>query len=260
MAHRGPCPPHTPQTLVLSCSLCGAFFSDTQFKSFNEVWGTSTTEADYPSRKAAEAAKEDKASSKLLRSKYAVHFVTCTIPSCRKPRVVYKATKLTEEQKESLIESEAHFLYTCGGPVTAATDPLHGRVVARSTIRCSDSVEFSYYSKRLRFPLCCSTCGARSATDNKLARDPARHALYKVVLPQCEDCRKKRLVPPCRTNLYFTARPRSEHVHANANAGAPLYWLSTSMRTHCLFSFCSRCFGLLGCIFRSSAEHKCRIR
>lgn len=97
--------------------------------------------------------------------------------------------------------------YTCGGPVTTATDPLHGRVVARSTLRCSDPVEFSYYAKRSHFPLVCSTCGVPSATDNKMTRDPDRAALYKVVLPQCEACRIKRLVPPTRGNLHFVARP-----------------------------------------------------
>lgn len=179
----------------------------TQFRSFDEVWGTNTTEADYPSKRVAEALKEDKASAKLIRSKYAVHFITCTQPSCRKPRVLYKRTPLSQEQKESLKASEDQFLYTCGGPVTAATDPLHGRVIARSSIRCCDPVEFAYFSKHAHFPLCCSTCGdLQAGTDNKLARDPDRLALYKVVLPQCERCRMKRVVPPSRVNLQFVAR------------------------------------------------------
>lgn len=186
-----------------------------QFKTFKEVWGTVTTEADYPSKKAAEAQKEDKASSKLLHSKYAVHYFTCTQPSCRKPRVLYKATPLTAEQKESLARSEDHFMYTCGGPPTAATDPLHSRVVARKTLRCSDPIEFSYYAKHAHFPLCCSTCGVMSSEGNKMARDPDRLALYKVVLPQCERCVRRRLVPPSRVNLNFTPIRRAARADAN---------------------------------------------
>lgn len=206
-----PRPTHTLHLLTLSCARA-------QFKSFSEVWGTLTTEADYPSRKVVEGQKEDKASKKVLHSKYAVHFFTCTQPSCRKPRVLYKATPLDAEQKEALVQAEDHFLYTCGGPVTASTDPLHGRVVARSTICCSDPVEFAYYSKHAHFPLCCSTCGVRSTPNNKLARDPERLALYKVVLPQCERCFKRRLVPPSRINLHFTPRPREAHADSHGVA------------------------------------------
>lgn len=139
-----------------------------QFKSFEKVWGTATTEADYPSRKVTEKQKADKESKRLFRSKYVVHFVRCSIPNCKKPRVVYKATPLTDEQKDSLLDSLDHFMFTCGGPVTTTTDLLNGRVVTRISLQCSDPVEFEYYSRKARFPLCCSTCGMSASSEEPL--------------------------------------------------------------------------------------------
>lgn len=191
-----------------------------QFKSFDEVWGTVTTEDDYPSRKKAEKGKEDKASSLLFRSKHAVHYAVCSIPSCKKARVIYKATPLTPTQKESLSNSLEHFMYTCGGPVTVATDPLNGRVVARNSMTCTDPLEFSYYTRRARFPMRCSTCGVQASSDVKLQRDPQRAALYRTVLPQCQPCITKHLVPPVRKNLYFKKR-RAHEGNATAVPGAP---------------------------------------
>lgn len=191
-----------------------------QFRSFDEVWGAVTTEADYPSKHQQEKQKEDRASLKLLRSKYAVHYAVCTLPHCRKPRVIYKASPLTAEQKESLCNALDNFMYTCGGPVTTATDPLNGRAIARASLRCSDPVEFAYYHKKMRFPLCCSTCGVRASTDVQLKSDPQKKALYQIVLPQCETCLSKCLHPPVRKNLYFKKRAQREADGAPAPAAA----------------------------------------
>ena len=107
--------------------------------------GKPTTEKDYPSNQRAEKKKDDVANAKVLRGRYVVSWLRCSLPSCRKPRVLFKATPLTAEEKVAVTQLDENTMYSCGAPVTMAGHSLHGHLVARSSLRCSDPVEFDYY-------------------------------------------------------------------------------------------------------------------
>ena len=156
------------------------------WRSFANSWGKPTTEKDYPSNKEAEKAKEDRMNTKVLHGKYAVGWVRCSLPSCRKPRVLFKAKPLTEEEKTVVLLLEENTDYTCGAPVTMAGHALHGHLFARASLRCSDPVEFDYYLKSHKFTPCCSLCGE---TGVELSKRQEQTALYRDVLPLCAQCK-----------------------------------------------------------------------
>lgn len=174
--------------------------------------GKSTTEKDYPSNKQANKKKDDAANSKVLRGRYAVGWVRCSLPSCGKPRVLFKGTPLDEGQRDAVLQLDENTMYTCGAPVTMAGHQLHGLLHARASLRCRDPVEFAYYHYRSRFPNCCSVCGE---TGVALTKPEELCQLYRDVLPWCEVCAKKKTTsPPVRYNKKFREAKASRESQA----------------------------------------------
>ena len=84
---------------------------------------------------------------------------TCT--ECRKPRVVYSRTALSESHRVTLAILLSEFDYTCGAPLTPPDSSLYSRVMTKANLQCGVGVEMSYYSTtaNIRRKDICSHCG-----------------------------------------------------------------------------------------------------
>ena len=186
------------------------------WRSFANSWGKPTTEKDYPSKKQAVKVKDDRMNTRVLHGKYAVGWVRCSLPSCGKPRVLFKAKPLTAEEKTAVQLLEENTDYTCGAPVTMAGHALHGQLFARASLRCSDPVEYDYYLKSKKFPPCCSLCGE---TGVELSKRSDQTALYRDVLPLCAPCVDDDKYAPVRYNKKFAeAKAAKQAAAAKADA------------------------------------------
>ena len=93
----------------------------------------------------------------------------CT--ECRKPRVVYAKSKLTERQQTQLLLLLSSFDYTCGSPVTPPEHNLSKVVCIRTNITCASSVEVPYYSAALwRNDICCHCANGEAETDTAITK------------------------------------------------------------------------------------------
>ncbi|CAL4131250.1 unnamed protein product, partial [Meganyctiphanes norvegica] len=144
------------------------------FKPYSEVKGSETTEDDRPSLKSKVSSKtkpqkdneppskkirqeiihEDDdnviasvpnfADSSMCTGQNARAVATCT--ECRKPRVVYSRTALSETHRVTLAILLSEFDYTCGAPLTPPDSSLYSRVMTKANLQCGVVVEMSYYS------------------------------------------------------------------------------------------------------------------
>ena len=130
--------------------------------------------------------------------------------------MLYKATPLSATEKMAVQQLDEQTIFTCGGPLTMDGHQLHGQLVTRCSLRCSDPIEFAYFEKSKRYPKCCSLCGD---ADCELIVDPERKRLYRDVLPACERCLvQERRTPPVRYNTKF--REQAKHPPPQQEAAA----------------------------------------
>ena len=194
------------------------------FKSYEEVKGTETTDSDRPSlqsstgrtinmkgatsiktglkvtskkqtnvdAKGQEQPSDMQTDASVFTAQNARYCTECV--ECRKPRVIYCRSKLTERQATCMAMQVSTVDYTCGSYITAAGDSLHGKLNVRLGLTCESPIELPYYSSQLnigRKDLCCYC----SAIDTEV--DAVLKTKFKTVLPTCTDCLKKGLSPIC---------------------------------------------------------------
>lgn len=111
---------------------------------------------------------------------------------CRKPRVVYSKTKLSQRKEVLLATCLSEYEFSCGAYLFPPSAPseLRNSVVIRPTIQCATPVELCYYAADLGRKDLCAYCADMGAeTDAELKK------MYKTVLPICQKCRDLKREP-----------------------------------------------------------------
>ena len=136
-----------------------------KYKSFDELYGTITTEQYRPSKSKAIASTHGIPFSPNAQT--ARELVCCT--ECLKPRVIYSQRKLTFAETSVLFRSLESLLYSCGSTLKGVEVEcrdgedlslltLFERLFVRQNLSCDDPVEVPYYSSD-RFEDICAHCG-----------------------------------------------------------------------------------------------------
>ena len=192
-------------------------------KPYSEVKGTETTEDDRPSLKTKVTKSKEPPSKKprqerillpennidseneiddaVLPGPNFAEYTMCTgqndravatCTECRKPRVVYSKTRLSETHKIILATLLSEYVYTCGAPLTPPDSILFSTVMTKINLQCGAGIEMAYYSTGSnigRKDICCH-CGIE---ESKILIQ--LKAQYKTVLPICDECKGKGLTP-----------------------------------------------------------------
>ena len=107
--------------------------------------------------------------SALFTSLHARYTAECV--ECRKPRVIYCKSKLTDRLATSLAILLSGSDYTCGTYSTAPGDSLQGKVHVRLGLTCQTPTELPYYSSQHntgRKDLCCHYAAPNTETEKKI--------------------------------------------------------------------------------------------
>ena len=114
---------------------------DGHYKSFDEVFGETTSEKDRPS-----AIKKTEAGSHCFTPKNVKNAdMTLQCEECELWRLVYSETKLTKQQNKSLEEALADSVFTCGSALEDLQVEGFNNVYIRP-LNCYDHIEKQYYS------------------------------------------------------------------------------------------------------------------
>ena len=172
------------------------------YRPFLELYGT-MPEDKRPSLQLgqSDAQDADRSHRELFRNTKARSHIICQ--ECLKPRVIFSACRLSEEQKVVVAQAVELHLYTCGSVLFPPTSPHHSTIVVRQALTCNDPVEAQYYSATLvSFPPVCYYCGMAEET---LVNDDEFRELkqqYSVVRPICFMCKSQGKHP-------FTSHPNN---------------------------------------------------
>lgn len=171
-------PPRLPQEVYQRLHfLPDPMLSDTEdghYKSFDEVFGETTSEKDRPS--AIKKAEEGSHRFTLKNVKNADVMLQCE--ECELWRLVYSETKLTKQQKKSLEEALADCVFTCGSALEDLQVEGFSNVYTRP-LNCYDHIEKQYYSAG--YTPICVYCGGDC---------PLYHS-SSTNYPQCQECNNK---------------------------------------------------------------------
>lgn len=75
---------------------------------------------------------------------------------CRKPRLFYSKTKLTDRQSLLVAKCVSEFDYTCGSDLVNPEIASLKGVLTRKNMTCGNPVEMCYYSSKLgQLEICC---------------------------------------------------------------------------------------------------------
>lgn len=194
--------------------------SGEHYKPFSSLYGSDTTEDDRPtlktkpmqvSGKGQEVTKKTRQTrvqmiplvpndAELIKSsndytaQNARSVAICV--ECRKPRVVYCKSRFNSRQTLSLALLLSEYDYSCGSPLTLPGHNLHGKAYIRQLINCESLIELPYYSNENgvgRKDVCCFC-----AEENCINVDEELKKHYKTVLPICDACKMKGILPICQ--------------------------------------------------------------
>ncbi|XP_070546538.1 uncharacterized protein [Ptychodera flava] len=173
------------------------------FKSFEELYGTETTEKFRPSLVSKQTALAQRDFGFRLSGETVRRTILCT--ECSKARCVYSPKKLVEAERQSLEQILDTIDYTCGTSAIPESHKLHkvfSRVLAAQSVfrnknrsnkvylfenvTCGNSITPHYYSSRLKFPLVCHMCG--TPDDLVPIQDDWKES-YQSINPVCHQCK-----------------------------------------------------------------------
>ena len=151
---------------------------DGHYKSFSDLYGSSTNESHRPSlQKRSNKKKTLPFASSLRHVKNVDMMLECE--QCGSWRLLYCEQKLTKKERENLEEALADVSFTCGAPLQDLELPGKLANVYVRDISCEEPIEQLYYT--ITHPPICVYCA---------------HSLDKAdsesgYLPQCVECKDK---------------------------------------------------------------------
>ena len=129
------------------------------FKSFDELYGTDTSEKFRPSLKDHTSGTGIPFSPSSQFAKNVGMVILCA--QCEKPRVLYSKSVVRGVHRKQLSDSLRDLEYSCGSTFSdleeIEDDHILKRVFVRKNLKCSDTIEFCYYSAG--FANVCYYCG-----------------------------------------------------------------------------------------------------
>ena len=124
------------------------------YKSYSELYGQLTSEADRPSSVVTSDAKAaDIENKKLLIASKVCGVIVCV--ECTKPRCVYAASTLSYQEKTLLKQAKDTNVCTCGSELFPPNTPLHGTIVCQQALTCTHPMEAQYCSSSCTHSLQC---------------------------------------------------------------------------------------------------------
>ncbi|XP_065929132.1 uncharacterized protein [Magallana gigas] len=158
---------------------------DGVFKSFEETYGTPTTDKDRPSlQEKVTTTERDKQLKNLLVATKVRDFVVCC--ECGKRRVVYSSRKLSAAEERALIRLQEELLYICGSPLFPGGE-FQDKIVVREGINCQAPIETTYYAGKTQlFDGICFHCGDIEPTTSPEIESLKRK--HGIVRPICKTC------------------------------------------------------------------------
>ena len=120
-----------------------------------------------------------------VKSEAVRDFLLCV--ECEKPRCLFSAKKLTNEQTAQLSAALEGKHYVCGGPLFEHDRPLVSVVGARSDLTCNLDVSPEHFSYERAFPPDCHACGDKNPQPVSQALAQKHHSVH----PLCSRCLEK---------------------------------------------------------------------
>lgn len=179
---------------------------DGHYKSFEDLFGTDTTEEHCPSFKP----KQSPGNLLITSRGHGMPFspsaqtanrckMTVRCIDCEKPRVIHASVKLTEPESALLERVLALYHYSCGSELQelkpaddtrAVRAPriisLLDKVFVRANLTCQCSVEIPYFSSK-SFPPVCFYCAAEDDLETQEGQYPV-----------CKVCRDREILAPTK--------------------------------------------------------------
>lgn len=150
---------------------------DEHYMSFEEVYGSDTSEKHRPSaHKKSTKQRSLPFHGKLQHVKNANFMIECD--ECGMWRLVYSLRKLNSSQRSSLEKSLSGMSFSCGAPLQELdlTPELCDLVFVR-TLNCEDPIEILYYTAKYE-PICIYCAQSMDSSDGEN-------------YPQCDNCSNK---------------------------------------------------------------------
>ncbi|CAB4381993.1 unnamed protein product [Rhizophagus irregularis] len=157
------------------------------YATFQDVYGTETTEKYRPTYMKSQASAEPIPKSILVVSKIR-GYINCE--DCGKRRCVYSEKSLTHEEQEDFQQVLDSYSYSCGAPVFPDDHYLKELIFVCTQISCDSPIEILYYSSRKsgNYPIC-YYCGER---EDLVTPPQSLRECFKQIYPLCEECHQNR--------------------------------------------------------------------
>ncbi|CAB4376372.1 unnamed protein product [Rhizophagus irregularis] len=161
--------------------------SQDHYATFQDVYGTETTEKYRPTYMKSQASAEPIPKSILVVSKIR-GYINCE--DCGKRRCVYSEKSLTHEEQEDFQQVLDSYSYSCGAPVFPDDHYLKELIFVRTQISCDSPIEILYYSSRKsgNYPIC-YYCGE---SEDLVTPPQSLRERFKQIYPLCEECHQNR--------------------------------------------------------------------
>ncbi|KAK3106924.1 hypothetical protein FSP39_003134, partial [Pinctada imbricata] len=155
------------------------------YKTFDDLYGTETTDKDRPSLKEhCSPTERDKKLKGIHTAASARAVIICS--ECGKRRVVYSKKRLAREELRALDVIQEQLVYTCGSQLFPGQ--YAETIVVKEGQNCQSPIETTYYSSvTVQFEEICFFCGD---TDIYTVQDiQDLKAQYSIVRPICSGCK-----------------------------------------------------------------------
>ncbi|GES77742.1 hypothetical protein GLOIN_2v1780244 [Rhizophagus clarus] len=177
------------------------------YATFQNVYGTETTEEYRPTYMQSQANAEPIPKSILIVAKIR-GYINCK--DCGKRRCVYSDKSLTCKEQEDYQQAMDLYSYSCGAPIFP--DDYYLKVVfVRTRISCDSPIEILYYSSRRsgNYPIC-YYCGEREDLVTS-SRSLKEH--FKQIYPLCEGCQENGKEFYTKGEIKTNGRASKRHKH-----------------------------------------------
>ena len=169
------------------------------YKSFDQLYGTETTEKYRPSLNQGEdreGLEENKKHIDVLKQAKVRGAVECA--ECDKPRLVYSMTTMNMDQMNAMQRVKDENSYRCG-------EALPCSLVARRSLTCESPIEIHYYSLQ---PVCYHCGSADDILDDFHEYIADLLQQFSKVRPICSHCHGKGLQAKTWGRKYFMAKKK----------------------------------------------------
>jgi hypothetical protein len=179
------------------------------FLPFEEVYNVmETNDLGRPSLSMKAPTSEiDKNNSALLKGTRVRDVIKCS--ECARPRCIFAATRLTNEEILAVKAVKDEDNYICGDVLFQEDSIYYDKIVVRNLLSCAKIMETTYYAKKIssaHFPSVCFHCGSGNTIIDEGIQNLKRK--FKVVRPICGECKQAGKEPVVKCQVNVAKKPR----------------------------------------------------